>query len=632
MAELELTAAVVLHAASGVLLAAVVWLVGAGWLELLREPRAATDAVHAYVIGLLAASVAAAALLLSPWGSVVSAPVVAVPLLVALRRRARLRRVYGPAFRPAAWSAPAALALGLALGVLYHGPTSDLDSRAYGDMLWYVHKAVSASVSLLPYQDLLVEGERIIYAEASPSVVAAALTETLRADVFLVHVTTLPVFALVSLAAAVGLVARERSEAPVLSSALLLAGAFVYPTWLVESPPVAMALPLAPAVYALWRRPAVGPWLFGLGGALVAGFLLTKVVGLAPVGILGLAVLVGQYRSGAISRRAGALIALGAVVLCVGALAFLVATAHWYAGLFEPAFLPADALRGLADQLDARDTQGVAPAFEVLGHALAVAALVRARAYVPALAAAVSVAGVWLLGGQGFDMAVGVALVVAALGAWDDPARFERSRGLLLAAGGSLVAAAVLRDISGVRAALLLVACLVAGCFALWAAIGGRSLRRNAVLAYAGAAAVAAVALVGPARPQLGSDFVGLTPEDRELWSQVSRATPPASLIFTSETGREVTGRQGWNNYPAVGRRQLYIAGWYDGALTADREEVDRRLALNARVLAGRLHPSDLDLRRRYGAAYAVLRAGEQPPASFAELWRNERFALYQIP
>jgi hypothetical protein len=125
---------------------------------------------------------------------------------------------------------------------------------------------------------------------------------------------------------------------------------------------------------------------------------------------------------------------------------------------------------------------------------------------------------------------------------------------------------------------------------------------------------------------------VTLTPADYDIWQQVQENVPDDGLVFTTMTGRRITPREGWNNYPSIAGRQLYLAGWYDGRLTSRRDELDRRLALNTRVLGGEVSPDELELDRPFGSHYAVTWRSESVPPSFEPLYANDRFALYRIP
>ena len=93
----------------------------------------------------------------------------------------------------------------------------------------------------------------------------------------------------------------------------------------------------------------------------------------------------------------------------------LLLEARWYLELYEPKSLPLDALRGLRTQFDGTDPQELGPAFTVAGELLLLVALVRVRAFALALALAVAVAGDWVGGRYGFDIAVGIVAVAAAL-------------------------------------------------------------------------------------------------------------------------------------------------------------------------------------------------------------------------
>ena len=65
---------------------------------------------------------------------------------------------------------------------------------------------------------------------------------------------------------------------------------------------------------------------------------------------------------------------------------------------------------------------------------------------------------------------------------------------------------------------------------------------------------------------------------------------------------------EGWNNYPSIAGRQLYLAGWYDGQLIAHPDERNRRLALNRAVLVGSSAPRRSTSHERTARYYAVLR------------------------
>jgi hypothetical protein len=680
----SLTLSILAHALLGVAVAAVTWLVGLGYLVGgMRGRLAAPDAVHAYPIGLLAVSAASLLFLVEPWLGAAAAVALAVPFALLVRDGAVGGRVLRQAVHPLAWALPAVLGLPIALGLLLHGPTAELDSRAFGDMLYYVNKLVSASQTVFPFHDLLAEGQRIIYVEAASSFVGATFAGVPGLDPILFQTSTLPAFVLVSLCIGLGLLGERRRSAPsvwIAALGLLAASALIYPTWMVETPPVAMAVPLAFSVYRLWAAPPMMGWLVALAAALALGVLLTKVVAGIPLAVVVASVLIGRLR-GRLDLRSAALAVGGSLTAAALAVVVLVATASWYTGLFDAGFLPADAARGLADQLTNRDTRALSPALEIAGQLALFIALLRTRSFAFAVAMAISIAGVWFVTGQSFDMALGTAILLAALHFWTRPATGLQERRLVLGAAVLLALSAWLREVSGIRAGFVFVTLLaVALVVAFGVATDGRA-RVRAPLAYgvaavglmlalAGAPVLALVAVAGlvvlstsslprrmtpalvPAAIALG--LVGsasvaaaaardddlrlaripstLTSEDYELWRAVERVVPRDGLVFTSMTGRQVDARHGWNNYPSIAGRQLYLAGWYDGRLVSDRDELDRRLALNEEVLSGATAPTELDFGRDFSSYFAALYRRERVPPSWERMYANRLFALYRIP
>jgi hypothetical protein len=146
------------------------------------------------------------------------------------------------------------------------------------------------------------------------------------------------------------------------------------------------------------------------------------------------------------------------------------------------------------------------------------------------------------------------------------------------------------------------------------------------------AAAAAALAALGVRGFDLRDPAVAITTADHDVWSEVAKLVPEDGLVFTTLTGLDVTPHRGWNNYPAVAERQLFIAGWYDGRLVSDAEDRDRKLERNRDVLEGRVHPAELPLSRGFGAYFAVAELDEELPRSFRRVYANDEYALYEIP
>jgi hypothetical protein len=517
--------------------------------------------------------------------------------------------------------------------------------------------------------------------EGSPTLVGAALFDLPGFDPFLFHASALPAFMLTSIALGLGLmtprdgVSRARARVPL---ALVAIASIAYPTWLVESPPVAMAVPLAFAFFELLRRTLSANALALLCGLLAADLFLTKIIGVVPLAAV-VAANVHRNRAQFDLRRSA--LAVAAVVLATAAvLGYLTKAAAWSANIVDVKFLPASALRGLGDQLTRRDTQAAAPAVLVAGQVLLAIALVRARGYVVLAALVAALAGGWLVAGHSFDIAVGLSILIAALWFWTEPSRLAAQSALLFAVGVALAVSAWFRDISAIRAGFVLVLLLGASLLAAFLALSGAGARdyveaacaiaAAAVLAVAGhpfvgfallallaaltAASVrarlplrvprtavlgAALLLsIGAAAAAARSDDLRLrtqretlTPDHHDVWRAVHRAVPANGLVFTSLTGRTIDSDHGWNYYPGVAGRQIYIAGWYDSPLRVLEDELERRLAANARVLSGEAEPADAPWTSGHETFFAVQRRGEPTPPSFTRLYGNDRFTLYRI-
>jgi hypothetical protein len=122
-----------------------------------------------------------------------------------------------------------------------------------------------------------------------------------------------------------------------------------------------------------------------------------------------------------------------------------------------------------------------------------------------------------------------------------------------------------------------------------------------------------------------------VTSDEYRFWTMVRRVVPEDALVFTSFTGESVTQRTGWNYYPAVAHRQLYMAGWADTPIIADPPRIARRLALNSQVLAGAIAPARVVAEQGFHSYYAAVDAAARVPSSFVDVMRVGSYALYRI-
>ena len=597
----HLIASTLAHALLGIALALLVWAVGAGWLRLLGR----LGAGYAYAVGLLIVVLAAWLVLVTPW----LAPLALVLVAPAAAARLPLAQLVQ--------ASPFALSLGAALGLLWHGPTADDDSHAYGDVLFYAAKLVSAEDSVLPFRDLLVEGAASTYVEAGSTFVGAALAIVPGLDPVLFQAASAPAFLVAAFALGAGATQVRIARREAAALAPLAVAVVAYPTWITESPPVAFALPLAFGIDAVVRRRLP---LGDLALAMVVlglAFVLTKGFGLVPLAVAVAFALVTHHRDELNVQRA-LRYGLPTLAVAAAAAAFFVLTSSWLAELLGAKFLPATAAEGIADQLDRRDTQRIAPALLVIGEVLLALTLARARVWPQLAVLLAALAGNWFVGGHGFDITVAVAVVLALLELARRPELVRSQLPLVLSSGIALAASVVCRDIAGVRIGVVLALLLGGGILAALVP------PRAAVVAAVAVAAFAAAAAAG-----ITQGAPTLTREHHDIWSAVRERVPSEALVFTDQTGAAITGTEGWNYYPGVAGRQVYLAGWSSSPLLVDERERERRLELNAEVLRGR-DPGTVPLERRYESFYAVVE--DDAPRSWRRVYANGGFALYEIP
>ena len=607
----HLVVSILAHAALGIALAVATWLAG-GWIA----RRLPGGLGNAYPAGLLILSAAAFLVLVTP----LLAPVAVAGTAVAvwLGARAAGRRTIATAGRSLLGATPGAFGFALALGLFQHGPDAERGSNAFGDLVFYVAELIAATRSVVPFSDLSVAGYEHTYLQAAPAFVGAAVEPLPGFDPFLFFAAALPAFMFAALAVGIGVVGEEAGRS-MLVPAALAAGALAYPTWVSESPPVALAAPVVFGFCAFLAAPAA--WTAVLpAAALVA----TKVVGILPLAAIVAASTAPRLVQG---RGRDRLTVAGAVLVVAVAAALALRWVGWLGELVTLDFLPRDAFDGVEAQLETRSTQALAPALLVCGQLLLAGGVVRLRQPLLLAAVAVGIAASWLIGGHASDIAflLPVLLVALQMHRGDD----TLTTAVLATAAACLLLAAAFREVAGLGTGvvlLVLAATSLAGAFA-----SSTSAARVAVLAALAAVTVAGAAVAGLLR--LDAAAQPLTSDHYDVWSRVDELAPPGAIVFTSLTGPEIETDAGWNYYAAAaGRRQLYVAGWASSELRVRPQERDRRLLLNSRALRGdtrdALADSGLDDRT---ALYAVVRTSEEPPDRARLLYENDRFALYEL-
>ena len=642
--------------------------------------------MFAYPIGLALVLTAAALELYRPWLGIGSLALLGWPVFLLVRHRAVATNVWVLTRRPLAWGSPAALALAVALGAYFHGPGPGYDSGAGGDVAFYAGRIEAARHSLFPFWDLAVAGRHLTYAEVGPSAIGAVLSHVPGFDPFLFGAVTLPLAAMMSILVGIAIVGRPQQQVSGFNVVLVttLAVAMVhYGSWLVDSSPVTLSLPLAFVLWSLYQDPRSLRSLIAWSALLGALCLFTKVLVLIPLGVLLAAVLLRDHRR--LLRGWRLLVFLGCSALLVGAfVAALAVTASWFTRVLHPYFSTAHNIRSLRNV----NWTTYAPAGQLLndlGVAFLCVGLVRARRYAIAVAAALPVLWFQLVTGINVQVAIGVAVLIAAIDLWIRPTAPEL-RAWFAAASLLLAAAVVVRDISPLRTSmvfdLLLAATVAAGLTATLpaprlfrislAALGPAvafALAGRGVLAFVAPFALVymlalvrsprfgvrptaiagiclvLVALVGATVVAIHRDNFRLrahttvknarpivSRDDWDAWHFVKTKTDPRSLVFTSLTGRVVDDWHGWNYYPMLGARQVYIAGWFNSELKVNDSALIAQLDANRDVLSGRRRGCDVPDGRSFRPYYAVLQRGEHAPPRARLVHETASRLVYRLP
>jgi hypothetical protein len=405
------------------------------------------------------------------------------------------------------------------------------------------------------------------------------------------------------------------------------------------------------------------------------------VIGLIFVGGIVLYRVAARDLKGEPRSRSIAAVALAAITGAAYIALEAADSGGFFSLLFKTRFVPLQAVQDMSRELQGglHIPWGIAA---VVGHVIVLALLFRARQFALAVAFALAVGENWIERGvvdlTGLALGLFATVCVFLL----DSEELKRQRWLLTAAalclgfsalgreyagtyigpvllvslGGAVLAAsrnglrlfpfpAFLQDIPLLLAFVLAVAIWLGGHHAAvvvvaWPVLllGWEGLLRlragrlrnsllvgTAILIAGGSVAYAAERVTLP--PETGA----ITADEYRFWRLVNRIVPPSGLVFTSFTGDSVTQRAGWNYYPGVARRQLFIAGWADSPLQRSPSTRTRRLALNSQVLEGSLRPRQVDPAGEFGSYYAAVDASDPVPTSFERVAQVSTYALYKI-
>lgn len=590
----------------------------------LGKDEAALPALH-YVLGMLALS-ALGFIALFGW----IGPLGALALLAALVAGGwRLSAWRDQAIR--LWPLLPMLAVaGLYLALFNHGPSPTLGGSPSGDLDYYATQLFDMARHPGAGADIYANGfqaHRMLFANI-PLTIGAALVRGGLADPFLFLTVTTPLLCALWLAVLLREWLLPDATAMAQLAALVLAACSPgYLYWLLESPPVAVALPLAALPGALLvRLPSLRLLLVaGFGGALL--LLQSK---LTALGFLAPALLVPLWTIVRRWNRAWQIATCTAAGLAVAGFCLLLrySFAPYIAalGLDRVSLLPPIFRDGQSALIAGLMTAAFVAPF-LLSLRLALPGPVRAGAAITSAICglvALYISSVAIVALRMDMVLLGLLLLWSRRIGWLDMCL------VLLTAFGAVNTELGASGLRGAIAHLLFALVLAAAFLPLRAG----PLFRIAALALPTAIATAGVLAIF-AMPGLRDRVEHRTrwlfgPDDYGIWNAVDRLTPEGALVFTDQTGEAIDPHHGWNTYAAMGRRQLFISSWYNVLpLRNDKALRMRALNQNGLVLAGRLSAQAADSGRHAGY-YAVVAASRTAPGTL--LFANGSYRLYRLP
>jgi hypothetical protein len=635
-----------------------IWGGGLGWWSLLRRQRrgepTAFSVLYGYPCGVVGATLSA--LLLSSsvhWLRFTGAGLLLAVGLCLFLNRAEAKSALRAVWAPVLVALPFTFGFVVLQGILQHGPTRELAASPRGDLIFYVAQlyAYHASPFPAPHVDLMSEGfsyNPLI--SSSASLIGATLSCLPGFDPFLFYAVSGPAFYLLSLCIACGLLRKtaiatgpedgtSRWERALLVPLLLL-GVIVCPSWTIESPPVCYAVPLGFVAFALSvdeRKSMVE--IMTLMILIFAATIFTKVFAVIPCAVIGFVLIV--LRLGRRFQRSLWVMVTASALLGGTFVVYMLHEYSYIFSMFQPEFLPLDALLRVLGFAKGAGTQDVISLVEVIGQGLLILAAWRGSHRGVMLALTVGTLAYWLWHSFAY-IAFGVGLAIMAGAMCSDPVYLWRQRHLVVVGAVLLLVRVWWMEVHmiGLRDGRLSLLLMAFSFLPMATRLLRQGTKAAEILAHAtrvlSAGAFVGVVLVMVA---LASGVVGrrtyqvvaLTPSDYDIWNEVRRRTPKDALLFTDWTGESIDIKHGWNYYAAVSERQLYLGGWYDGRLRTDPGELKRRLQWNEDVLQGVTAPQAIPVSGRYSSYFAVVDRSRRMPATFAPVYSNAKYTLYKV-
>ncbi len=288
------------HAVLGCLTSIGIWAAGAGISRLAQRDSRASLAqilIPAFPISLALLAVLLATALVIPWGRSIAIALWLACLVPLGNWRPPLEQIVA-ALKAALGIIPFAIAFGIWLALLWHGPTETLSGSPTGDLTFYAGNIWSLAKQAYPHIDLgYANGGAHGYFNLFYPALGAALLYLPNFDPFLFLLASGGTSYVLLSALMLHLYVAERAVRPIGVSVLLvlvlsIVVAARYPYWVAESIPLVFVPALTISVWWMAERGrqafgwSVAAMLAGLGGSLLSKIVTAAV--LVPLGSVGI--------------------------------------------------------------------------------------------------------------------------------------------------------------------------------------------------------------------------------------------------------------------------------------------------------------------------------------------------------
>lgn len=523
------------------------------------------------------------------------------------------------------------LCLSMFLGLRFHGPGENISSTLAGDTATYVSFMSSYVVDPIGLPDLLVDGLRLSgYGNAAPSIIGAALLRYGLVDPFLFLSVAVPIIGFVSLGVQFCCHLKEEKNKGlyiVVIFSIILLGCIPYIAYVVESPPVLLALPLIFSVYglAIECSSKVNLKTIATGFLIFVCMYLTKIT-ICPLLLIPFFLGVNKASRLLVFFVLMVGLALGGYIL-------------WKYGWVVGGRIPFNTI-----PLQILEANGLA-SLEFLNFAFKYFVVIflwffvhkpyRMSLYIGVLGSLLFYSlmplifsAAILLSLFGLNLNRVKVLLFAFLFIFFSLINIFVSYGnsefYMLSRTShvydryeiSIVVMSIILMCSGVYLERIR-ATFVAARFAV------PRVCISVVMVFF--AAMTFSAILAKVNPHVLPNQ--LTKDDYDIWRSITKIVGQDDLVFTNLTGLDLSAHSGWNSYAGVSQRQIFLAGWYNSKLRDDKNQLEILLANNDLVMRGELAPSQISLSRNFDQYYAVT-THDFSPVGFFEVYRNDKYSI----